>query len=81
MRFGAKCTLIEALWLMVATRSSTAARFYTTSEVAKVVGVSRQTIQTWIADGKIKAPPLVGTTRIWSKSQVEELKRNRPKTK
>jgi excisionase family DNA binding protein len=56
-------------------------KFYTTSEVAKAVGVSRQTIQTWIAEGKIKAPPLVGTTRIWSKSQLEELKRKSPKSK
>jgi excisionase family DNA binding protein len=56
-------------------------KFYTTSDVAKAVGVSRQTIQTWIAKGKIKAPPLVGTTRIWSKAQLGELKRNRPKSK
>jgi len=58
-----------------------AVKLYSTSEAAKAIGVSRQTLQTWIAEGKIKAPDMIGNTRVWSKSQVEELKRNRPKSK
>jgi excisionase family DNA binding protein len=51
-----------------------ATKFYTTSEAAAAVGVSRQTLQTWIASGKISAPKVVGNTRIWSESQVKELR-------
>jgi excisionase family DNA binding protein len=56
-------------------------KFYTTGEAAKAIGVSRQTLQTWIADGKVNAPKLIGTTRVWTHSQVEELKRKRPSSK
>lgn len=56
-------------------------KFYTTAEAAKAAGVSRQTLQTWIADKKIEAPEMVGNTRVWSKAQVEELKRQRMKLK
>jgi len=37
--------------------------------------VSRQTLQTWIADGKIDAPKMIGNTRVWSQSEVNKLKR------
>jgi excisionase family DNA binding protein len=50
-------------------------KLYTTAEAAKAIGVSRQTLQTWIADGKIDAPKMIGNTRVWNRSQVEELKR------
>jgi excisionase family DNA binding protein len=50
-------------------------KFYTTEEAADEVGVSRQTLQTWIAEDKIQAPRLVGTTRIWTEAQVAELRR------
>jgi excisionase family DNA binding protein len=56
-----------------------AERFYTTGQAAKAIGVSRQTLQTWIADGKVDPPQLVGTTRVWSQKQVDELKRQRKK--
>jgi excisionase family DNA binding protein len=52
-----------------------AVKFYTTGEVAKAVGVSRQTLQTWIADAKITPPPLIGNTRVWNESQVADLRR------
>lgn len=52
-----------------------AEKFYTTGEVARAIGVSRQTLQTWMAEGKVKAPKMIGTTRIWSESQLEELRR------
>lgn len=56
-------------------------KFYTTGEAAAAIGVSRQTLQTWIAEGKIKPPKMIGNTRVWSESQVEELKRQRKKSK
>jgi len=56
-------------------------KFYSTGEAAAAIGVSRQTLQTWIAEGKIRAPKVIGNTRVWNKSQVEELKRKRPKSK
>jgi excisionase family DNA binding protein len=56
-------------------------KFYTTGQAAAVIGVSRQTLQTWIAEGKIDAPKMIGNTRVWSQSQVNELKRIRRKSK
>jgi excisionase family DNA binding protein len=50
-------------------------KFYTTGQAAKAIGVSRQTLQTWIAEGKVEPPKLVGTTRVWSQSQVNKLKK------
>jgi len=58
-----------------------AEKLFTTAEAAEAIGVSRQTLQTWIAEGKVEAPKMVGNTRVWSKSQVDELKRNRRKSK
>jgi len=56
-----------------------AEKLYSTGDAARAIGVSRQTLQTWIAEGKVQAPSKIGNTRIWTKSQVDELKRNRPK--
>jgi excisionase family DNA binding protein len=50
-------------------------KFYTTGEAAAAIGVSRQTLQTWMAEGKVSAPKMVGNTRVWSESQVKELRR------
>ena len=58
-----------------------AEKLYTTAEAAKAVGVSRQTLQTWIAEGKVKPPKLIGSTRVWNQAQVNELKRQRRKSK
>jgi excisionase family DNA binding protein len=52
-----------------------AEKFYTTGQAAAAIGVSRQTLQTWIADGKIDAPKMIGNTRVWSQSEVNKLKR------
>jgi excisionase family DNA binding protein len=54
-----------------------AERFYTTGEAAKAIGVSRQTLQTWIADGKVTPPRIIGNTRVWIQEQVDDLKRQR----
>lgn len=56
-------------------------KFYTTGQAATAIGVSRQTLQTWIAEGKISAPKMIGNTRVWSQSQVNGLKRIRRKSK
>jgi excisionase family DNA binding protein len=53
--------------------------FYTTGEAAEAIGVSRQTLQAWIADGKVDPPRKVGNTRVWSRKQVDELQRLRAK--
>lgn len=64
-------------------------KLYTTREAAAQVGVSRQTVQTWIKEGKIRPPEItmpVGI-RFWSKADIADLKRvehkkipRRPKT-
>jgi len=50
-------------------------KFYATGEAAAAIGVSRQTLQTWIAEGKVGAPKVIGNTRVWSESQVKQLQR------
>jgi excisionase family DNA binding protein len=57
---------------------------YTTAEAAKAVGISRQTIQTWIKNGWVKPPKMrllnrVGG-RLWTQSDLERLRRVKPKT-
>jgi excisionase family DNA binding protein len=52
-----------------------AEKFYTTGEAAAAAGVSRQTLQTWMAEGKVKAPKIIGSTRVWSESEVAKLRR------
>lgn len=52
-------------------------KLYTTAEAARRVGVSRQTVQAWIAMGKIKGPELILPVhiRLWSKEDVAQLKK------
>jgi excisionase family DNA binding protein len=45
-------------------------RLYTTDEVAARAGVSRQTLQTWIAEKKIKAPGLIAGIRLWTEGDL-----------
>lgn len=56
-------------------------KIYTTGQAAAAAGISRQTLYTWIAEGKVKLPTTkIGNTGIWNQSQVDELKRvRRPK--
>jgi excisionase family DNA binding protein len=56
-------------------------KIYTTGQAAAAAGISRQTLYTWIAEGKVKMPATkIGNTGVWSESQVNELKRvKRPK--
>jgi len=54
-------------------------KIYTTSQAAKQIGVSRQTLQTWIAAGEIRAPKLIGegkaTLRLWTKADIEKARK------
>jgi excisionase family DNA binding protein len=52
---------------------------YTTREAAEFIGISHQTLYTWIAGKHIKAPePIVAgrrTLRLWSKAQLKAAKK------
>jgi excisionase family DNA binding protein len=54
---------------------------FTTSQAAKQIGVSRQTLQSWIAAAKIDVPALIGegnaTLRLWTKADIEKAKKFR----
>jgi excisionase family DNA binding protein len=56
-----------------------AAKTYSTSEAAKQIGVSRQTLQEWISTGKIVAPKLVAvpgaSLRIWTATDIERARK------
>lgn len=52
---------------------------YTTSQVLEIVGISRRTLQVWLAEGKVKKPGGQGTGRLWDISEVKillDLKQN-----
>jgi excisionase family DNA binding protein len=48
---------------------------YTTDEAAKKIGISRQTLYTWIDAGKIEAPKQIHlgkrSMRLWTKADIE----------
>jgi excisionase family DNA binding protein len=51
--------------------------FYTTREVAKAAGVSRATLQDWIARKQIEAPELPAPglgVRLWKEEHVQQVK-------
>jgi excisionase family DNA binding protein len=52
---------------------------YTTSQAARQIGVSRQTLQAWIAAGEINAPKVIGVgkalLRLWSVADIEKAKK------
>jgi excisionase family DNA binding protein len=54
------------------------AKTYTTAQAARQIGISRQTLQTWIAAGEIGAPKLIGTgkamLRLWTEADIEKAK-------
>jgi excisionase family DNA binding protein len=51
---------------------------YTTDEAAKKIGISRQTLYTWIAVGKVEAPKPIKlgkrSMRLWTKADIAKLK-------
>ena len=56
---------------------------YSTSEVARKLGITRATLQGWIKHKKIAAPKLgrVGTVRVrlWTASDIEQLRESKDK--
>lgn len=52
---------------------------YSTAQAAAMIGVSRQALYTWIAEGKIDAPKTTAlgrrTMRFWSKAQIDAAKK------
>jgi excisionase family DNA binding protein len=51
---------------------------YTTGQAAKKTGISRQTLQAWIAAKKIQAPPIIANSvRIWTASDIDKLKEDK----
>lgn len=52
---------------------------YTTPQVLEIVGISRRTLQMWLAEGKVNKPGGQGTGRLWDISEVKillDLKQN-----
>ena len=58
-------------------------KLYSTGDAAKAVGITRATLQAWIARGKITAPEAqdLGKVRVrlWSESDVSRLRREKQK--
>jgi excisionase family DNA binding protein len=56
---------------------------YSTREAAKMLGLHLVTIQTYIAEGKIPAPPLLDVggnkLRIWTDQDIEKVREILPK--
>jgi excisionase family DNA binding protein len=58
---------------------------YTTTEAAAQIGVSRQTLFTWIEENKIAAPKPVKmgqrSIRFWTKADIERARKFKGKLK
>jgi len=56
-------------------------KLYTTREVAERVGISRQTLQAWIAEGKVKAPAVIKAAgvRLWTDADLAVVLKVRPR--
>jgi excisionase family DNA binding protein len=56
-------------------------RFYTTREVAKRAGVSRQTLQAWIAEDRVKAPAVIRAAgvRLWTETDLAQVLKVKPR--
>jgi hypothetical protein len=52
---------------------------YTTGEAAFKIGVSRQTLQSWIAGGKVPVPKAIEmghvTVRLWTKADIQKARK------
>jgi phage terminase Nu1 subunit (DNA packaging protein) len=46
---------------------------YTTPQVLEIVGISRRTLQVWIANGKVTKTGGQGAGRLWDVSDVKSL--------
>ena len=54
-------------------------RVYTTTEAAKWIGVSRQTLYSWMDSGSVEAPKLIKagrrSMRLWTMAQLQQAKK------
>jgi excisionase family DNA binding protein len=61
------------------TSASMEPKIHTTAEAAEAIGVSRQTLYSWIEGGKVAAPKQIATgqksIRLWTKGDIERVKR------
>ena len=57
-------------------------KLYTTREVAQHAGISRQTLQAWIANGKIKAPAVIKAAgvRLWTDAELSKVLKVKPRS-
>ena len=55
-----------------------ATKTYSTGEVAEQIGISRQTLQEWIASRRVKAPKVIEmgrlSVRLWTKADIERVR-------
>lgn len=55
-------------------------RLHTTRDVAERAGISRQTLQTWIAEKKVKAPAIhAAGVRLWTEADLAQVLKVRPR--
>jgi excisionase family DNA binding protein len=61
------------------------AKTYTTAEAAANIGVSRQTLYSWIDGGKINAPKPIKlgqrSMRLWTKTDIKRVRKFKGKLK
>jgi len=57
-------------------------KLYTTREVAQRAGISRQTLQAWIAREKIKAPAVIKAAgvRLWTDAELAAVLKVKPRS-
>lgn len=60
-------------------------RFFTTKQAAKKIGVSRQTLYSWIDAGVISAPELIraglASMRLWTQADINTAAKAKGKLK
>jgi excisionase family DNA binding protein len=63
------------------TQMNVSLKLYTTREVARRAGVSRQTLQAWIARKKVKAPAVIRAAgvRLWTEDDLAQVVKVKPR--
>ena len=55
-----------------------ATKTYSTGEAAEQIGISRQTLQEWIASRRVKAPKAIEmgrlSIRLWTKAEIDRVR-------
>jgi DNA-binding transcriptional MerR regulator len=56
-------------------------KLFTTREVAKRAGISRQTLQAWITDDKVVAPAVIRAAgvRLWTDADLAQVLKVKPR--